>query len=279
MTNQPSTLIGADPEFFLKDVASGDKPYGAHHFLDRFGDKENPIPCPDGATQVDGLAMEFNILPAATKEEFAARIRNVMGQIRDNLPPNIICDISPTVVFDFEDFEEFPFEAKMLGCEPDFDAYRDSRPNEINELAIWEPMRTAAGHVHVGSPYLADADQRILEAFVKELDAVLYPMSFYWDDDQTRRTMYGKPGSYRPKPYGLEYRVLSNRWLASPELMEYVFQITEMVVDNMREGYSVVDKYGSEIETLTNDPDYRDKYCKQCLAAEFEYPLPPMVSN
>ncbi len=38
-----------------------------------------------------------------------------------------------------------------------------------------------------------------------------------YDKDTERRGMYGKAGAFRPKPYGVEYRTLSNAWLSNDE--------------------------------------------------------------
>ena len=59
-------LLGADPEAFvvLKD---GGIPVSAHGLLP--GTKDKPFPVEKGAVQVDGMAAEFNIEPAATEDE------------------------------------------------------------------------------------------------------------------------------------------------------------------------------------------------------------------
>ena len=44
------------------------------------------------------------------------------------------------------------------------------------------------------------------------------------DDDTDRRSLYGASGAYRLKPYGVEYRVLSNFWLRSEELQRWAYQ-------------------------------------------------------
>ncbi len=67
-------LVGADPEVFVKD-ASGQNVSG-HGMVP--GTKKKPHPVRSGAGQVDGTALEFNIEPSKTEEEFVSRIRIVM---------------------------------------------------------------------------------------------------------------------------------------------------------------------------------------------------------
>ena len=42
-----------------------------------------------------------------------------------------------------------------------------------------------------------------------------------------RKQLYGKAGAYRPKPYGFEYRTLSNFWVFDKKLIEWVWRNTE----------------------------------------------------
>jgi hypothetical protein len=50
-----------------------------------------------------------------------------------------------------------------------------------------------------------------------------------WDSDKKRRELYGALGAYRPKSYGVEYRVLSNAWLESKEKMDIVYDVITAV--------------------------------------------------
>ena len=44
-----------------------------------------------------------------------------------------------------------------------------------------------------------------------------------WDSDTNRMKLYGAAGACRVKPYGVEYRVPSNKWLADEQLMKRAF--------------------------------------------------------
>ena len=43
------------------------------------------------------------------------------------------------------------------------------------------------------------------------------------DPDTKRRTLYGKAGDFRLRPYGLEYRSLSSYMMSSKENLEFVW--------------------------------------------------------
>ena len=60
----------------------------------------------------------------------------------------------------------------------------------------------------------------------RQLDISLFLPSLLFDDDTERRKLYGFPGSFRPKQYGVEYRPLSNKWLRNEVLMTWVFNTT-----------------------------------------------------
>ena len=65
----------------------------------------------------------------------------------------------------------------------------------------------------------------------RQLDYFLGIPSILLDKDKKRRPSYGNAGSFRPKPYGLEYRVLSNFWIKKKEYMEFVFSQTKEAFD------------------------------------------------
>lgn len=239
-------LLGADPEVFItKDGV----PHSAHGLIP--GTKKRPKKVKDGALQVDGMAGEFNINPAKTQAEFVHNTQSVLSQLAMQLPAGHAILIQPSVKFDKAHFEAQPQVAKMLGCDPDFNAYtRHANKAPDNNTT----MRTAAGHVHVGWGKGFDIDSADHLAMcwdlVKQLDLFLGVPSVLLDKDGAeRRRMYGKAGCFRPKPYGCEYRVLSNFWLKSPELMQWVFDQTMLAVKELMNGkkwfagveYDVVD--------------------------------------
>jgi len=223
-------LYGADPELFVYNhVGSWDGEYVSAHDLIP-GTKECPHPVQYGAIQVDGVAAEFNIWPAANCNDF---VRNILG-VKDFLSrevkkklPNADVFADPTARFSPRYFDALPPEVKTLGCTPDFDAYT----GEENEPPFTsEPFRTGGGHLHIG--WTQDVDPfdfkhfQLCRDLTKRLDEVVYEASLDWDEDEERRTLYGR-GCFRPKPYGLEYRPISNAWVSEEQLIERVFYLVD----------------------------------------------------
>ncbi len=92
---------------------------------------------------------------------------------------------------------------------------------------------------------------------VKQLDYFLGIPSLLLDKDEERRHLYGKAGAFRPKPYGVEYRVLSNFWLKSPELMRWVYNTTHLAISELMKGNELARHYPQEAKMCINNPkDY-----------------------
>ncbi len=81
------------------------------------GTKQAPYPVKNGAIQVDGLALEFNIDAANTREGFVGNIQSVLRQLGDAVPQHDIV-IEPTAMFHGNHMRAQPEVALELGCEP-----------------------------------------------------------------------------------------------------------------------------------------------------------------
>lgn len=225
--------LGADPEVFIIDSKTGS--YVSVHEIKLPGTKEHPYNTNYGACQIDGVAAEFNIKPADNLKDWLKGLNLGLSHIESmarKTHPDYTVAITPVATFQQVYFDSIPSQYKELGCNPDFDAYKGM----ANDPPFTkEPFRTGAGHVHIGwyPPELHIPDLRTDVAhfndcinIVHDLDASLYLVSHLWDKDTKRRTLYGKRGSFRPKPYGVEYRPLSNAWLGDKITQAYVFNAT-----------------------------------------------------
>lgn len=254
--------IGCDPELFVKHNG---KFRSAHGLVP--GTKESPHRVELGAVQVDGMALEYNIDPVDNADDFVRNNIAVMAQLKDMVPGYEFA-IVPSCKFNGAHFNAQPDEAKELGCTPDFNAYTlKENPKPDNKTT----MRTASGHVHIG--FIEDADPTSDEHMVrcatlmKQLDCYLGLPSVIFDRDLNRRAMYGAAGAFRPKPYGAEYRVLSNAWLLSEERMRFVFNQTVRAINDLMAGIRPFDKLRQEaIEETIN---LSDKYSAQVYIRDY----------
>lgn len=270
-------LIGADPEVFVK---KGRSFVSANGLIP--GTKETPHPVDKGAVQVDGMALEFNINPAESKEEFIDNVQSVMSTLESMVPEHKIV-IKPSVKFSKKVFDEAPDEAKELGCDPDFNAYTGKQ--NPNPEAGAGRMRTAAGHIHIGWTEGADvnhpAHKEACEMLAKQLDYYLGLPSLMVDRDFSRRELYGKAGAYRAKPYGMEYRTLSNFWLKSPELMAWVYDMAVKATKDLMSGTCAFNRFDRSAQYLIDNyaedtqGTVRRKAVLVASESKLNLPLPP----
>jgi hypothetical protein len=198
------------------------------------GTKHEPVPMKglgDGFfVQQDNVMAEFNVPPAKSPLELHLFVQKAVKALNTGIPKTMIFGWQKASVVYKEAFLNHD-EVLTFGCEPDYNAYtleenpmpRSKNPN----------LRTAAAHVHVGWPNPNNEDRLEL---VKLLDFFLALVWARWDDP-VRKEMYGKPGAFRPKEYGVEYRVLGNFWV--PDHASSIFSGVEMAAKAVNDGYKV----------------------------------------
>lgn len=231
-----SITIGADPEMFV----SKNGVFVPAEVTGVSGTKKSPQALPGGgAVQIDGLALEFNILPAKTADDFVTKIQSTLEEVRAVVDRGLSFNFIPSVTFGTEEFASVSEDNRKLGCDPDYSAWtmKEKTPTGGAED---RPFRTAAGHIHVG--FTKDADphdpRHIYDCamIAQWLDVEVGAYEGCWAPESDRRTLYGEFGSFRPKSYGLEYRVLGNDWLSKPNVMKFIFEKTRRVVDDLLRG-------------------------------------------
>ena len=264
-------LVGADPEVFVRDNKG--RLRSAYGLIP--GDKKDPFPVVDGAVQVDGMALEFNITPAVTPKEFQEKIQKVMRQMEAMVPPIYTIEVIPTADFHPLHMRAQPEEATQLGCEPDYNAYtlaENVKPDgKVN-------FRTGSGHVHIG--FCDGADPRSEEhmqrcaTLVRHLDVYLGLPSLLWDRDNKRRLLYGKAGAFRPKSYGCEYRTLSNAWLKDPKLMQYIFNQVQRAVSSLKRGERFTEAQHTQIKRFIDQGITPSRWTLE----SYNIQMPPVVA-
>lgn len=230
--------IGCDPELFLKQ---NNKHVVAIGLVGGTKDMPRPLDDKGHAVLEDNVAVEFNIPPAHNHEEFCKSIQHVMQKLKEELPDYSFSEES-AVLFDKEDL--WHPQALEFGCEPDFNAWTkdmNPRPEATNET-----LRSAGGHVHVGTNL--DKIQ-----VIRAMDLFLGVPSIKLDTGVLRRQLYGKAGAFRPKEYGVEYRTLSNFWIFKQELIEWVYNQTKKALDFVQQGNEISDEQGQVIQDCINN--------------------------
>lgn len=270
--------IGADPELFLQHSVSG-MYVSAHDLVP--GTKTEPVQVPGGAVQVDGTAAEFNIKPAEDATEFVENIKTVIDQLTQIVRaknPNLVLVSAPTATYDRSYFDSLPDNVKELGCDPDYDAWLDGAQNPRPDAS--KTFRTGGGHIHLG---WRDANIEQDEAhahdcikMTKQLDAALYIPSMLWDQDVTRRILYGRRGAFRPKNYGVEYRSLSNAWLKDPAICEWVFQAAHRAWELIEDGCELFSLKKGAISELINREAPSDEEINSYVNELTEWDFPPL---
>lgn len=253
-------LIGCDPEVFVKRNGTFRSAYGLIK-----GDKKNPLPVRNGAVQVDGMALEFNIDPAATEDQFALNVQDVYNQMKLMVPDYEVVAV-PVAHFERDYIRSQPAAALELGCDPDYNGWTGL----VNHKPDGDrPMRTASGHVHIGWTNKVDINdpehQGMCQAAARQMDFFLGLPSLEYDSDLERREMYGKAGCLRYKPYGVEYRTLSNAWLRSERLIRWVYRNAQVGMENLVKGNILSEKYG-DIQEIINTSNLKE--ARKIMSAE-----------
>lgn len=228
-----SVTIGCDPEIFIQDKTG--KIVSAHDLLP--GTKEKPFKTKYGAIQVDGVAAEINTTPTDNYMTFSQLVKSQLDDLQARLPEHKL-KIQAAYSFPKAYMDKLPEEVKLLGCNPDYNAWTE----KINPMPDGNAttMRTTAGHLHIGFNKSEDPMEPFHFAdccrLVRQLDYYVGVPTLLWDTDPRRRELYGKAGAFRPKTYGLEYRTPSSMWLKHQNLYHWLHQSCTQAVNGLVNG-------------------------------------------
>lgn len=222
--NQGLASMGSDPEFFIRRTDTG-SPVPICGLLG--GTKGEPFMVGEYGVQEDNVMAEYNTPPTDNPSTFARHVtygrQAVLDRLQSLYPGLYEADLSPARLFSMEAL--IHPQAQQFGCSPDFDGYNMGAANPrftpadlMRDNGAW---RFCGGHVHIGYKHLLKAP--LPEYVVATFADVFLSLPFLLDDKQgERRRYYGTPGRFRPTPYGIEYRAMSNRWTYNINVAESI---------------------------------------------------------
>lgn len=240
--------FGSDPEFILIDEKGNLK-----SAIDIIGcDKKNKINLKGNNYFYDNVLLECTVLPSVSKKDAIKNIRSSLYGCAKLVYPYKLTTIASG---EYDPEELSHKDARKSGCDVEFCAYtlKKISSKKIKKIFKSSNLRTAGGHIHLGTELGKSHETcvmlvRMLDLFLGIASLVLDPSS----DSLTRRKLYGSAGRYRQPSYGVEYRTLSNFWLASPELVELVYDLCDFVIKSTEEKiYEIFWKV--DYETLQSD--------------------------
>lgn len=235
--------IGADPELFLMQNGKYKSAVGLIG-----ANKWNPLPIDNlgNYIQEDNVSVEFNIQPSETYENFRSVINKVLKHLKDKFNTYEFSTASAAV---FDDNELNTPQARLFGCEPDYNAWsltKNRKPHANNQN-----LRSAGGHIHIGCELAQEKPIEIIRA----CDLFLGVPSIILDPSTERRELYGMAGSYRKKDYGVEYRSLSNWWIFSEEMIQWVYENTHKAIEFVKNNNSIDSDDAYNIQKCINTSD------------------------
>jgi hypothetical protein len=251
--------LGCDPEVFMADLQGNLK--SSVGLIG--GSKAFPLDLPLGkgfAVQEDNVAMEFNIPPASGAEEYVSHIKSTLdflsGVIKNRYGFQIINESAAS----FPESELQSDAALNFGCDPDYNVWtgkKNPRPEAEDKT-----LRSCGGHIHIG---LEDVNTVNADQLGKAMDMHLGIGSVLMDKGDKRKLLYGKAGAVRYKPYGLEYRTLSNFWIFDDRLIEWVWRNTERAISAVEAQFPFDEYRDSIVNTINNN----DKRLAQEMVSKF----------
>jgi hypothetical protein len=257
--------LGADPEFTLNDGVAF---ISAEGMLG--GTKKEPLDIGNGCSiQEDCVAVEFNIPPASTKEEFVNSIVYALTNLRDRIPSNF--DFSWTPMAEFEPYFLRSKQATQSGCSVDNNVWglkcRVPKLHRTNE-------RQFGGHIHFGYD---KANKGTSMKIIKVAEVYLTIATLDFEKPEPaikRRRLYGGAGSFRFKNYGVEYRSLSSWWLACNDNIEYLYDLSKNVVDIVnRDDDSLIEEIDSDKDHIINAINNHDKVSVDYITNKYKTPV------
>lgn len=251
-------MFGSDPEmFFVKNgvmipstqILLNDTPN-----VTRDGFQVELHPSASGCRQLAARSIKYAITDAAAIAERAgAELSFALSHVVDD-----------------KVWKKTPSDVKKFGCNPTENVHEKNQKRVTGKR---EKFRAGGGHIHVGA--LNVSEKNDLPTIVKLFDIVVGNTLVLLDRDPaniTRRKNYGRAGEYRPKPYGVEYRVPSNFWLRHYVLWSLASGLIRNAMVHYRNGFAaeLIAKFDmKDIRNAINNNDYELAHKNYLVYIEF----------
>jgi hypothetical protein len=213
-------LLGCDPEAFVWDRKKFINP---HEILP--GTKETPHKTEFGSLYSDSLRYKFNIIPTYNQDHFVRNIRNTMNEMENvvkKIDKSLKVLFTPWALFDQVEYTKFKIVHKNWDQGSEWNQKGEiCFPQNLND----KNFRIAGGHVHLGwaeaipagNAEHRDTCRRIAETCGQH--DLFKPNSVF---ERKRLLSIGKQ-VFRPKPYGMELRYVSSRWIKHTETIKQMY--------------------------------------------------------
>lgn len=239
----PVISIGADPEFILEDekgeialfsskhargsIAMSQATLGADYGLLEFR--------PPYQTTTEVFIDELDILfeyfkkyytKLKIKEEEAVTFEHKMARIRTQLEDENV-DFGLNIPKNFAPAEDIDITDESSYHNVSLSAYDEP---------VFKPSRTdilsAGGHIHIGGSFIRMLSLQQLKEYIRRIDGLVGPIctSVETPAAALRKEVYGVPGEFRIKPYGVEYRTPSNA-IFWPRNKRALVQVLKIMVE------------------------------------------------
>ena len=255
LTFSQNLYLGCDPEFFFANadgtIVGSEKIMETGHIGEKNGSK----------CVIDGVQAELNPLPSTCREGLASQISYCFKNLKahfDAKKINVAVKVDPLVDITRDELNSLSDKSKVFGCAPSVNIYEGGE-SKIKVDPKKYLKRSAGGHIHLGNaldgwlkpPYTEEQHKityastinvaRHLKRTLSEIPEITIPILDIvvgntcvlldrFEGNKERRANYGRVGEYRVKPYGLEYRSLSNFWLRSYPLMSFVMGLSRYAI-------------------------------------------------
>jgi hypothetical protein len=260
-------LIGADIECFLKN--RNGEVISAEGLVK--GTKHDPF-FPDPAlgeffsTSLDNVLAEFTIAPAKQSDEFVNNINISKRLLMGTLPEEVSLFFYPDNLMDEKYLQTR--NAKLFGCDVSYSVW-NGKPISINRDA-YPTLRSAGFHVHIGYD---EPSERTNELIIKTLDLFLGAPSVLIEPKNLRKTLYGKPGEFRMKPYGVEYRTLSSFFAENDNLISWVYNNADKAMQFLN-GLNNVEDNENDCRLIVDAIDNCNKEAAAELVQKYSIDMP-----